>query len=302
MHRRAGRARAGPLCTVVRVEGRCVRADGTGIDPQPRAVYDWFYFHDSPRIYVQGTVRQDTPRSWVDAATGTLLLGTDHAPVFDLALRREGSTDEERLSSESGWGDVTVGSGLLSDAIALRWRKPAGATALGDLEVTVRLRPDAECHRVSWSLEARGQAEPWSVWEVRFPQAVLAAPGSCSQLALPQASGVRKAVGAEPLARFRGDYPSGWTTLPFAALYDTDAGTGLYFGLHDPSGANKTFTADRADRREAVVHPSKGALPPAAAASTAVSLSWAVPALIDESVTFSPLGIQAWEIGLPASR
>ncbi|MBU4461177.1 MAG: hypothetical protein KJ579_11455, partial [Verrucomicrobia bacterium] len=386
---RVRRLSAGPLCTVVRVEGRCVRADGTGIDPQPRAVYDWFYFHDSPRIYVQGTVRQDTPRSWgeahflelafatnvfsawvggeprqegvfgaelatprfpawgavfndrgeigisaaggltvynggargprylhahadaawqgwsgtelrrdawlwmvprtsaakppagpavavpaparagvsveslrkrideayanraassgktradwgwrgavlrlleerglyreaadlppgglpdgwlavpagdlrvllqrrpggisllnlVDAATGTLLLGTDHAPVFDLALRREGSTDEERLSSESGWGDVTVGSGLLSDALTLRWRKPAGTTALGDLEVTVRIRPDAERHRVSWSLEARGQAAPWSVWEVRFPQVVLSAPGSRSQLALPQ--------------------------------------------------------------------------------------------------------------------
>ena len=56
-------ASTGSLCTVVRVAGRYL---GGGIHPdsKPTAVYDWFYFHDRPLVYVTAIQRQRQPFAW----------------------------------------------------------------------------------------------------------------------------------------------------------------------------------------------------------------------------------------------
>ncbi len=54
----------GPLCTVVRVEAAYKREDGTQPPSQPRAVYDWYYFHDSPVAYVTATITQQSSYRW----------------------------------------------------------------------------------------------------------------------------------------------------------------------------------------------------------------------------------------------
>jgi len=54
----------GPLCTVVRVNGRYARPDGKEPASQPEATYDWFYFHEVPLVYVRTDVRQSQPTPW----------------------------------------------------------------------------------------------------------------------------------------------------------------------------------------------------------------------------------------------
>jgi hypothetical protein len=54
----------GPLCTVVQVAGRYVRADGTQHAAQPSAVYQWFYFHDQPLVYVTVVQCQQDAFAW----------------------------------------------------------------------------------------------------------------------------------------------------------------------------------------------------------------------------------------------
>lgn len=53
----------GPLCTVVRVQGRYVQG-GKPPASQPTAVYDWYYFADRPLVHVTATIRQRTPATW----------------------------------------------------------------------------------------------------------------------------------------------------------------------------------------------------------------------------------------------
>ncbi|MBI5386067.1 MAG: hypothetical protein HZA90_15440 [Verrucomicrobia bacterium] len=186
-----------------------------------------------------------------DASAGASLLGADSGLLFELTLRHTQTGEEVRLSSDRAWSEVAIRDGPGKDAFTLRWAKPQSAT-LGGLAVTARVRTDAKQHRLAWSLDAQGQANPWSIWWVRFPQLALSTESSGSQLLLPQAAGVLKPVGRERLSRFHGQYPSGWMSMQLAALYDPAAGTGLYFGLHDPVGATKDFFAESVGPRGSI--------------------------------------------------
>lgn len=193
-----------------------------------------------------------------DAATGRLLVGPEAPPLFEVTLRA--GTNETRLRADQGWGQVRLEPAPETNTYTFRWRQ-AQAAGLGGFEATLHLRADAGRHRLAWELEAGGQADPWSLWEVRFPQLALWAEEGPAHLLLPQGAGVLKEVGRQALAPLRGEYPGGWLSMQLAAFYDSAAGTGLYFGLHDPTGATKRFTAD---------HPE--------ANTRAVRLAWDIPA------------------------
>jgi hypothetical protein len=187
----------------------------------------------------------------VDAGAGASLLGAGRGLVFELTLRHAQTGEELRLDSDRAWGEVTMEERAGKDGFSIRWAKPQSA-ALGALVVTAQLQADATRHRLAWTLAAEGQASPWSIWRVHFPQLTLSAESPESQLLLPQVAGVLKPVGRELLSRFHGQYPSGWMSMQLAALYDSAAGTGLYFGLHDPVGSTKDFFAERAGPRGSI--------------------------------------------------
>lgn len=54
----------GQLCTVIEVRGHYTRSDGTMPPTQPEAIYQWFYFHDRPLVYVNVVQRQQQPFAW----------------------------------------------------------------------------------------------------------------------------------------------------------------------------------------------------------------------------------------------
>ncbi len=54
----------GPICTVVRVTAAYKRPNGTQPASRPRAVYDWYYFHDQPVAMATVTVSQDSAYAW----------------------------------------------------------------------------------------------------------------------------------------------------------------------------------------------------------------------------------------------
>ena len=57
------RVATGPLCTVVRVTGRYMRGTGQPAS-NPSAVYQWFYFHDMPLVYVTALQQQEKEFPW----------------------------------------------------------------------------------------------------------------------------------------------------------------------------------------------------------------------------------------------
>ena len=186
-----------------------------------------------------------------DAASGSLLAGPDALPLFEVTLRNATNREEIRLTADRDWSEVTMDKGPGENTFTLQWKNPRNA-ALGALVVKARLRADASRHRLSWSLDAQGQAQPWSLWQVRFPQLSLVVGSAQSQLLLPQAAGVLRPVGRDPLPSFHGDYPSGWMAMQLAALCEPPPGVGLYFGLHDPVGSTKSLTAENTGGARAV--------------------------------------------------
>lgn len=60
---RVTRVADGPLCAVVRAEGRFVRGERHP-ESTPTAAYDWYYFKHRPLIFVSATVRQSPAAIW----------------------------------------------------------------------------------------------------------------------------------------------------------------------------------------------------------------------------------------------
>ncbi|MBN1853938.1 MAG: hypothetical protein JW829_14495, partial [Pirellulales bacterium] len=131
------------------------------------------------------------------------------------------------------------------------WKNPTGKPLMG-LTVTVVAASDVAAHRILWSLRIDHVPEPWGVWRTVFPQVALAQPGPDAEVFLPRGAGeVKSGVWSEAF-QFSGNYPSGWLSLPFLAVYDRRVGTGLYTAIHDPWGSTKDLVVESRPAEQAV--------------------------------------------------
>ncbi|WCJ60633.1 DUF6259 domain-containing protein [Fontisphaera persica] len=192
-----------------------------------------------------------------DTATGALLVQPNSLPLFEITLRK--GTQEIQLRPDAGWGQVTWETARTGNLHHIQWRQ-AGIPGLEKFVVHLRIRAQPTRHRLTLELEAAGQAEPWSLWTVRFPQLTVEGAGKGTQLLLPYGAGVLKELADPPFSPLHGDYPGGWVSMQMAACYDTQDGAGLYMGFHDPVGSTKRFHAE-----------------PRAGNAQAAALSWEIP-------------------------
>jgi hypothetical protein len=167
-------------------------------------------------------------------------------PLFTITLRHAENKEELRLTSDSGWGQPSViplEAGQPSSGCELRWEQPTDRR-LGALKVAARALADPATHAVRWQLALEGQAAPWSLWRVVFPEAAVRDLGPRGAVLFPKACGeVQNDVWSRPF-RFTGTYPSGWTTMQFMATYRADAQAGLYLAVHDPWGSTKDLLCE----------------------------------------------------------
>jgi hypothetical protein len=178
--------------------------------------------------------------SLLDVATGTELAGAE-TPLFKVTLRQAKTGKLVTLNANTGWGDVRTETA--DDGTTLTWAKP-GQDGLEGVRVAVTARTDAARSRVSWSLDVANPHDDWGVWRVLFPQVSLAPFASDTRVLIPQAAGVVKADAWRKPVRFKGTYPSGWTSMQFMAAYDAEGRTGLYVAAHDPAACTKDITAE----------------------------------------------------------
>jgi hypothetical protein len=142
---RVERISPGPLCTVVRVQGRYLQG---GKEPasRPTAVYDWFTFANEPSIYVVASIRQDEPFAWHESH---ILELTDTGGAFPRWAGgeplAEGRFENTRKSlPQADWGlihDGRNGIGLFHDGQVLLY----------------------DAAKASY-IQAHGEAA-WSVWD-----------------------------------------------------------------------------------------------------------------------------------------
>jgi hypothetical protein len=173
------------------------------------------------------------------------LLASKPLPLFRAVLKNAETKEEVTLVADSGWSEVEAGSASSgeSGSLALQWKNSADQRLAG-LTIAATAASNAKADRIAWDLKIENVPKPWGVWRTVFPQVALAQPGAEAEVFYPRGSGeVKAGVWAEAF-RFSGTYPSGWMSMPLMAVYDRQAGTGLYAAMHDPWGSTKDLLAE----------------------------------------------------------
>lgn len=191
------------------------------------------------------------PVELLDAATGTRLLAPNPLPLFSLTVRDVKTKKDMSLNSDAGWARVEV-TRTDRAGLEIHWHgEKTGPTA--GLHVTARATPDAKAGALRWTIKVDNTSSDRALRRVVFPQVAVAPPGDQPEVLVPQAAGrVWKNVNRQAF-RFGGTYPSGWTSMQFQAVYDRNAGSGLYLARHDPLGGTKDISAQGKPEERAVV-------------------------------------------------
>jgi hypothetical protein len=189
------------------------------------------------QLVVEQTVPGITLRSLNDTRTQQELLAHEALPLFAIALRQVGSTNQARLTADQGWRRCTATR--RGKRLDLNWAEPADP-ALAGISVTAEAKADLEAGALRWSLRVETATKDWSVWRVAFPQLELADLGTNGAVLFARGPGeVQRGVWERPF-NFQGTYPSSGCAMQFMAAYrEGDPPTGVYVATHDPWASTK---------------------------------------------------------------
>jgi len=282
-HAGAGRVKVSTTAVRARIEAVAKELDDAG---SPRREQAWWRVQGAEQLEAQGRLEEalqvaagQAPPGWNVVSAGDLslilqrnedgirvldlfdsrlrqrLVTSKPLPLFSITLRNAGSQEEVRLLAESGWAKTEIAPADPANpgaGVELRWQQPADKR-LGKLGVVARVVPDAKTGALRWKLAVENPPAPWSVWRVVFPQVAVADLGPQAAVFFPKAAGeVQRGVWQRTF-RFSGTYPSGWTTMQYAAAYDEQRKTGLYVAVHDPWGSTKDVLVESHPSDRAVV-------------------------------------------------
>jgi hypothetical protein len=178
-----------------------------------------------------------------DCVAQQKLLAPKTLPLFVLTLHNASTREDLQVAADAGWSSVELKTSAAGDALEIRWQKPLDAR-LGNLAVVARAIADTESGAVRWRFNAAGEAEPWRLAWLVFPQVALSAGTTQSRALLPQGPGVVRRVARGQLGRFGEIYPSSAACMQFTAVYDPGRRTGLYFAAHDSLASPKRIIVE----------------------------------------------------------
>ncbi len=178
----------------------------------------------------------------VDLATQAEMLASPPLPLFTLTLRQGPTGEEVRLGADAGWRQVEI-AGQGSNQLELKWIA-AEDQRLAGIRVVAQLAADSAAHAVRWHLEVDNENRDWGVWRMVFPQLAIADLGEQACTFLPRGPGEEQPGLWQRPFQFRDTYPGAWMTMQFMAAYDRARQTGLYVGLHDPTGSTKDLAVE----------------------------------------------------------
>lgn len=151
------------------------------------------------------------------------------APLFTLTAGKAGTEETLTITSLDGW--VRVGaqevSGVHTLILADHRELP---------EVTVILTAVAGRDRISWTVRLHSENETFALYECDYP--ILSFRGDSSvKVFFPYGCG--EVYSSHRVFSSVQNYPSYGASMEYMALWDTETGRGLYYGLHDPAPAYK---------------------------------------------------------------
>lgn len=189
----------------------------------------------------------------LDARGGTQLLASRVLPLFAVTVRNLDTKQETVLTADAGWQAVeAISADGAQPSLQLRWQRPKDGR-LGSLSITATAEAAAAAPAIEWTLKVADVPAPWCVRNVVFPQVAVGELGPDARVLFPRCAGeVQSGVWRRPF-RFSGTYPSGWTSMMFAAAYGSGDQPGLYVATHDPWGSTKEVVVESRPQERAVV-------------------------------------------------
>ena len=181
--------------------------------------------------------------SLFDLAKHRQLLAQKPLPLFVITMRNIESKEEVPLQADGGWQQVRAAADP-SKGIELGWQSP-NDKRLGELRVSAVGAIDSAAGAIRWKLKVEAVGKPWSVRRVAFPQIAMDATSPEFTFLYPWGPGqLKRGAWSGPFAGPYYTYPAHCATMQFMAGYDTQLGTGLYCGMHDPQAATKDVVAE----------------------------------------------------------
>lgn len=176
-----------------------------------------------------------------DTRAGRQLLAPESLALFDVTLRRKGTREAATLTADRGWGSVELCRGDLPGQRVVTLSAPTDERFAG-VSVRVTLTPDSAASAFLWDLRVGNENLEWGLWRVVFPQVAVARQGETAGVFVPHGSGVVRQDLWHGTRSAGGTYPNGWTAMQYLAAYGS--GTGLYVGMHDPTGSTKDIRVE----------------------------------------------------------
>lgn len=165
-------------------------------------------------------------------------------PLFRLALRHAATGEIQWLTADLGWQQTLIRR--KQDRLRLGWSQHSHP-GFGGLEISAEAIAEGADNTIRWTLEIKPPPTQWGVWRVIFPNLEILADDAATTLFVPRGPGEAVEGIAQKPFEYKQNYPDGWCTMQYMAVYDPprngSSARGLYVAHHDPRGSRKDITA-----------------------------------------------------------
>lgn len=195
-----------------------------------------YIFSGNTGLLIQKTVKGFLLKSYYDFKQNQEFLSPTQLPFLMVSLMNVKNSGKVDLNSDKDWDDCNIVKKDRAVSITLssnRYKIKAIVTAQAD---TINSAWD-------WKVKIQNSSSDFTLENIAFSNINLLHWGTNPKFFYPDGPGK---LMNQPFTNwhYRGDYPSGWATMQWLALYETDLQQGLYIANHDATGFAKTIVVD----------------------------------------------------------
>lgn len=159
--------------------------------------------------------------------------------LFTLNLRHVEDKSKLHLNSREGWGSIQTTSTKNMHTWVFSDHKEAE-----NISVILTAFCAPEKSRISWDLTVQNESAVYSVQDAEYPRLTMNTDNNTTLLS-PYGSGEIRRSLSSAAAHASLNYPGFGASFQFGAVYNTDLGCGIYYGVHDPAPAYKVCNFDK---------------------------------------------------------
>ena len=163
------------------------------------------------------------------------LSAKEKKPLFEINVTNTQSGEEKNLLANDVWSNCTI-------------NRRAGGFTINEIinqnginiNVTATAIADTAASAWHWKMIVKNNSAQWSIASVTYPQIAIANLGSGTKAFYPEGPGV---IINQPYNNWSLQfvYPSGWATMQYMCVYNTQISSGLYMAREDATASTKNI-------------------------------------------------------------